>query len=242
MFNISNSGGQVCRLVFLGTIAVALLAGCGGSSSSEVAVGDDGLEGVKRRGCVPEPVSTSGYSLVLKSCDVVTGTKTYYDRTECVRDNATGLIWQGQTPEDTGLRATNQWRYNFDSTTELQKYHPAIGRTNPPTQAEIDDISNAIGFKNAINATKLCGSSKWRIPTKDELLTLIDLSRSPTIDEAWFPNLARYKSYWSSTAYTGPVPEYRYTAWGVDLRTGKAFPDYRGSYKITYQLNVRLVQ
>ena len=37
-----------------------------------------------------------------------------YDKTECVRDYSTGLVWQGQTPKGTGLRANNHYKTNFD--------------------------------------------------------------------------------------------------------------------------------
>ncbi|MBI3903826.1 MAG: DUF1566 domain-containing protein [Nitrosomonadales bacterium] len=62
------------------------------------------------------------------------------------------------------------------------------------------------------------GGSGWRIPTKDELASLVDYARvannqRPAIDEVTFPNLDRKKlEYWSSTpsgaAYGWPVNFY----------------------------------
>jgi hypothetical protein len=142
----------------------------------------------------------------------------YYDKTECVRDNATGLIWQGQTPAGTGLRANDQVKTNYDSTTELQKYNvgsPPIA----PIQAEIDATTNSIGFQNAVNATNLCGSSAWRMPTKDELLGIVKSAEFPTIDNAWFPNTAD-RLYWTSSPYPAVAPY----AYHVDF--GAGYRDY----------------
>lgn len=168
--------------------------------------------------CTAAPIGSTGYSLVFKGCDAA-NVATYYDKTECVRDNATGLIWQGQTGPGTGLRANDELKTNFDSTTALQKWNGDIPPTfRAPTQMEIDDITNSIGFKNAVNNTNLCGSSAWRLPTKDELLGIVKTSESPTIDNVWFPNTAgRY--YWTSSHDEASGAAY---AWHVGFDFGYA--------------------
>jgi Protein of unknown function (DUF1566) len=126
-----------------------------------------------------------------------------YDLTECVLDNQTGLIWQGQTASSTGLRANNQVKTNFDSTTALQKFNGSFSWTPyvSPTQADIDAITNTIGFKNAVNAANLCGSNTWRLPTVDELLTIVKTNPAqPMIDIDWFPNTGTISYlYWTSS-------------------------------------------
>lgn len=148
--------------------------------------------------CTAAPIGSTGYSLVFKGCDA-TNVATYYDKTECVRDNATGLIWQGQTGPGTGLRANNEIRSNLDNTAKLQKGFSAPFTT--PTQSDIDAITNSIGFKNAVNSSNLCGSSAWRLPTESELLSIVKTgSPAPAIDADWFPNLFGSTSgYWTST-------------------------------------------
>jgi Protein of unknown function (DUF1566) len=256
MFNISNSGGQVCRLVFLGTIAVTLLVGCGGTDGNEVAVGDSGLEG-RRRVCVPEMIPTVGYSLVFKYCDMATDTNFYYDKTECVRDNATGLIWQGQTPAGTGLRANDAYKSNFDSTETGQTHRygkvPGWGNiawyASGVTQAEIDEESNSIGFKNAVNASKLCGFNDWRIPSIEELRGLLKTQNRVNkikIDEDWFPNMSRGgANFWSSTELgggsPGPIAEYINFSDGIQSKQWRE--DYKApGFSVPIYATVRLVR
>jgi hypothetical protein len=148
--------------------------------------------------CTAAAIGSTGYSLVFKGCSAANVAE-YYDKTECVRDNASGLIWQGHTPE--GLRGGTEFKSNYDSTTELQKWNGSAKEF--PTQAEIDAITNSIGFKNAVNATNLCGFGNWRLPTKDELLGIVKTANYPgaaNIDNDWFPNTIQ-THYWTSTTY-----------------------------------------
>jgi Protein of unknown function (DUF1566)/Repeat of unknown function (DUF5648) len=148
--------------------------------------------------CTPAAEGTTGYGLVFKGCDAF-NLATYYDKTECIKDYASGLIWQGQTAPGTGLRDNYFPRTNYDSTTALQK--PVSLGSNvyiAPTQSEVDAISNSVGFKNAINASNLCGSVSWRLPTKNELIGIYKASEYPTIDNFWFPNTDA-NPYWTST-------------------------------------------
>ena len=175
------------------------------------------------------------YSLVFKGCDA-NNVATYYDKTECVRQNSTGLIWQGQTPAGTGLRANDQYKTNFDSTTELQKWNGTTFVT--PTQAEVDAITNSIGFKNAVNATNLCGSSAWRLPTKDELLGIVKINAAaPMIDTDWFPNTLRFGLNLSAS----PYQSYAYRAWGISFYDGIAYDINRDHYYGNSNALVRLV-
>ena len=197
--------------------------------------------------CTAAPTGSTGYSLVFKGCDAA-NVATYYAKDECVRDNASGLIWQGQTAAGTGLRANDQYKTNYDSTTELQKWKGTY--TGPggtlsatldfvaPTSAEVNATTNSIGYKTAVNATNLCGSGAWRLPTKDELLGIVKTTEAPTIDNAWFPNTPLYSAYWTSS----PYPGYAYYAWFVYFGGGYAYVDYRDDYGGGIGYLVRLVR
>ena len=183
--------------------------------------------------CVQPAYPSTGYSQVFKGCDAA-NVATYYAKDECVRDNVTGLILQGQTAAGTGLRANDQYKTNFDSTTGDQSWNDGT----PITQGQIDAITNSIGFKNAVNATNLCGSNAWRLPTKDELLGIVKTSESPTIDNSWFPNTVEWY-YWTSSPYAGDATY----VWGVFFSNGEADYGYRDGYNgFSYNSLVRLVR
>ena len=171
--------------------------------------------------CTAAPIDATGYSLVFKGCSAANVAE-YYEKTECVRDNASGLIWQGQTPAGTGLRANNQYKTNFTSTTALQKngdFVNGVFTVVAPTQAEVDTVANSVGFTNAINASNLCGSTAWRMPAKDELLTIFKPNTYPAFDTVWFANTNTAGVYMSSTPYFYMGADTVKNTWGFFLAT-----------------------
>ena len=152
-----------------------------------------------------EPASASHYSAV--------GT---FSKEECVRDNATGLVWEGKTV--TGIRAGTNLYTNFNN------YYG--------TAAQIASSNNAQGYINAVNAMALCGYTNWRLPTKDELAGITDSNYYPSINTTWFPNTQDIM-YWASNPFNG----FNNVSWGV----GFNFGGYRiGSREGTFP--VRLVR
>ena len=83
-------------------------------------------------------------------------------------------------------------------------------------------------------AQKLAGNG-WRVPTKDELVNLIDPDRKtfPTIDEKAFPDMdVLFPWYWTST------PNGESIAWYVDFSSG-----YTSGYiSMSSPFSVRLVR
>ncbi|HMS26013.1 MAG TPA: DUF1566 domain-containing protein [Burkholderiaceae bacterium] len=204
-------------------VFVACSSGGGDSSADGASAGTPPPSSAEPAGtaCVAEPIGSSGYSLVFKGCNA-SNVAEYYDKTECVRDNATGLIWQGQTPAGSGLRANDRYMFysNYDNGATTQFYDSTVaGEYRAPTWAEMNTVSNSIGFKNEINASNLCGYTNWRIPSIDELATLIKLSETPKIDNAWFPNTPATSWYWSSTPFPDSLG-LDSSAYGVAFNSG----------------------
>ena len=67
----------------------------------------------------PATLTVSRYSLVPKSGG-------FYDKTECVNDLKTGLVWEGKNPSGSSSRAANTTYTNYDSTTSAQKWNGAF--------------------------------------------------------------------------------------------------------------------
>jgi len=136
----------------------------------------------------------------------------------CVQDNVTGLMWEVKTA-DGGLRDWNKTYTNYDSITSAQK-NDGVNFV-APTQAEIDAASNSIGFKNSVNTIGMCGFNDWRLPTADELQSIVDYGVAypgPTIDATWFPNSQGY-SFWSSSPGVGNSSN----AWVVIFLNGNVY-------------------
>ena len=169
-------------------------------------------------------VSTSRYSLVANASG---GT---YDKTECVQDNTTGLMWEGKTASPATSRLGILTYFNYDSTSSAQKWNGSAYVN--PTQAEIDAGTNSIGYRNSVNASALCGYTDWRLPTKEELEGIVLRGTSPTIDTMWFPN-TQARFYWSSSPYVGNSG----SAWGVNFDYGNV--NFTGR---SINLRVRLVR
>lgn len=158
--------------------------------------------------CTIASVGSTGYSLVFKACDAL-NVATYYDKTECVRDNATGLIWEGKT--STGLRAGDNKYNNLDSTSLLQIAANTVPLTTPlparsPTQVEIDALDNTVGYKNNVNALALCGSNRWRLPTLTELQTIRLPGTTTQIDMEWF-STTNFNGYYATSTQFGAQVE-----------------------------------
>jgi Protein of unknown function (DUF1566)/Repeat of unknown function (DUF5648) len=113
----------------------------------------------------------------------------------CVRDEVTGLVWEGK--ESSGFRSG------------------ALLYTNLGNGA----ASDASGYLNAVNVSRLCGFSDWRLPTPQELLSIAHFGRpaGPFIDTNWFVNRIDDR-YWSATALSTTPTEVWFVEmgyWGV---------------------------
>lgn len=115
----------------------------------------------------------------------------------CVKDRLTGLTWEVKTAFVGGLRDQDAQFTNFGD-----------GRPG-----------DASAYVAAVNATRLCGYADWRIPSVDELQSIVDYStrvagRVP-IDTDWFPNTPWGQYITSSAMAADPSAD-----WDVFLLDG----------------------
>jgi hypothetical protein len=120
----------------------------------------------------------------------------------CVLDNRNGLVWELKTDDDGVHDKDNTYRWG--------------GRGAEQTGAIFFDDWNAL--LDATNNEKLCGFSDWRVPTIDELKTLVVDGANPAIDAEFFP-LTLAKPYLSVSAYKN-YPEHGQT---VNFESGVSY-------------------
>lgn len=145
----------------------------------------------------------------------------------CTRDNVTGLIWEVKT-DDGGLRSQNHTYTWYDSNSpdgnpgeEAGGSCHASGRCD--TEKFIEDV----------NAQGLCGHSDWRLPSRKELLSIVDSGRyDPSIDPDYFPNTPS-SYFWSASPYANNSN----SAWDVRFNYGDS-----GSNNRSYGRRVRAVR
>ena len=188
---------------------------------------------------VPEETSTGGTASSTPTDSAATEPTTGYGYvtnpaggnfgTQCAKDYATGLIWEGKSLDPADMRFVGLTFTNFDSTTALQVEFEIAGRPTvyaAPTSGQVNAESNSIGYKNAVNASALCGFTDWRLPSRNELVALGLLS-SKLSD---FPEVSS-RAYWTNESgfdrdSTGSVlrppatagnKEYRGNSFGIRL-------------------------
>lgn len=127
----------------------------------------------------------------------------------CVKDNHTGLMWEVKrnVPAGTHLHSNKDVfvYYNSDPEThaENQGVPTSVHTTNCFGYNENDEttLCNTELFISRVNAAGLCGAYDWRLPSINELISLVDYGSGGISDE-FFPTL-NDEYYWSSTNHVG---------------------------------------
>lgn len=188
----------------------------------------------------------SGFSFT-KISDTGTILPGYATSWSCIKDNITGLIWENKTV-DGGLHDKDDrytW-YNTDETTnggfigyarhsDSSHVSPFDSTCSGYVGGTANTYCNTQAYVARVNISGWCGANNWRMPTNEELSSIVDDSIAnpgPTIDANFFPN-THSSLFWSSSPY---VLSSDY-AWSV----GFSYGDDGASYKHNYG-RVRLVR
>jgi hypothetical protein len=129
----------------------------------------------------------------------------------CTLDNVTGLIWEVKT--GSGLRSRENTYTWYNPDVAVNGGSPGVRNGGHCSGSDCDTDS----YVREVNSKRLCGAGDWRVPTRKELISIVDNGRiEPAIDTGHFPKTsATY--YWSaSTCADEPG-----TAWQVYFRFGE---------------------
>ena len=134
----------------------------------------------------------------------------------------------GFTSSEGGSSVDFRWPlWRMPNGAEAGLPNPASYALVPGTDAgEFDNITklswgNAqTGISQIATATSACGPP-WRLPTRIELVSILDTSRSPVLVNPVFTSIQRFPYWTSSVTPTG-------TPWTVDFNSGTVAPTGAG--------------
>jgi len=136
----------------------------------------------------------------------------------CVKDKKTGLIWEVKTKE-AGLHFHKDYYTWYDSDPSTNDGN--AGRKKnwfKPDQV----LQNTEDFIEEVNSKTLCGFSSWKMPTIDQLRTIVDKTKRPAVNLDFFPNSpSSGADWWTSTEDTEhekTVPEHRKGEWVLTIQ------------------------
>ena len=164
-----------------------------------------------------------------------TGTELAVSATQwsCVKDNVTGLIWEVKT-DDGGLR---------DKDNKYTWYNP--DKNNNGGYAGTSGGNTTNSFVTAVNAIHLCGYFDWRMPSREELHSLLLFDRyNPMIDTTFFPNTPWVEAFFPNPPRiflrflsSSPYASDSNSVWSVDFHEGLNVEDDKDTH-----ISVRLVR
>lgn len=147
----------------------------------------------------------------------------------CVLDRRTGLLWEVKqsTP---GLHHRDDLYSWHSSDASEHGGEPGLAGGGSCSLERCDTEA----FVAAINAAGLCGRTDWRMPSRDEALTLLDpvrIGHGAVLDPAYFAGAVEAE-YWTGTTFK----MYPRGAWAIDTIYAQDRVDWKTNAK-----RVRLV-
>lgn len=124
----------------------------------------------------------------------------------CARDNKSGLTWEVKTATP-GLHATANtytWYSSGETKQSVLEGKQDAGMGKPSGGVCTGSNCDTEAFVAAVNAERLCGYSDWRLPSKDELGSVVDAAvriPGPTAPKELSSMQNAKSGYWTSTNF-----------------------------------------
>lgn len=213
--NISTTNGRESRLAnqmrihWVLIFIVAMFVGCGESETP--------------------PVDSQIERFVVLANDGTVSNNTIQH--SCTRDARTGLVWERKAD----VEGLHDWRNTYSWFDPEEPHHELDYRGTQDNGTCDHGRCDTWNFVQAVNEEGLCGYNDWRIPSRDEMLSISDLRKAkspPTVDTDFFP-LTKSAEYWTANDYSFQ-PD---SAWSWNFKYGHDRVDWKKSPKY-----VRLVR
>ena len=146
----------------------------------------------------------------------------------CVQDTQSGLMWEVKAQDDAMRNANNLYSW-FDPESSSVKGKPDGGRCKG------DAACDTYAYVQEMNKRNYCGYNDWRLPTREQMQTLVNLENSKdkvTINKQYFPQTVP-SWYWTASENNNSDE----LAWYVLFRNGLALNDLKERAK-----HIRLVR
>ena len=178
----------------------------------------------------------AGFSFTRLDSEGVALTDPYYSYSyipwDCVRDNVTGLMWETKQTNGSATLRDSSYKYSWYNSTGI---NDGAAPGTPDNGDVCFDTARCDTQKYVadVNSAGLCGENDWRLPTKQELISISNKgSYAPSIDAKYFPNTEN-SYYWTSSSSAS----LNTAAFTVHFNSG-----YMGSLSKVITTNVRLVR
>lgn len=123
---------------------------------------------------------------------------------ECVKDHATGLVWEQKT-NDHSVRHYNN----------VYAWYVPNAKANGGNAGNDNDGHNIHAHISKLNAMNYCGHNDWRMPNVTELRSLVNFGKTGlTIDPIFAHSLPYY--YWTGS----PDASHKDYAWVINFYNG----------------------
>lgn len=144
----------------------------------------------------------------------------------CVRDNITGLVWEAKTLNDVNDIHHADHVYTWFQSEDNGNVAGELN-TGAASCSVSNGQCNTEDFLNEVNSIGLCGFFDWRIPTHQELQSIVHYGKTtpPLADTDYFPFSGDSGSfplwYWTNESSADGVSDSgAFNAWALDFKSG----------------------